>query len=330
MTSAREHTPEERMKPSDKLKVAVLMGGPGGEREVSLKSGKAVATALREAGHEVMSYNVTGRSFPSLEEMKPDVCFVALHGAFGEDGTAQELLEQMDIPYTGSGPIASRLGMDKIASKRLFIRHSVPTADYLVITPMHTFEEAAAQTEQFGYPVVCKPAASGSSLGVSIVRRPDELRGAIQTARQEGDVVLAERYVRGREFTVGVLEGEALPVIELVVGRQFFDYKAKYEDEHTRYLTPVSLLPTIYRKTCEAAMRAYHAIGCRHLARVDMVYGYDGRLYVLEVNTIPGFTPRSLFPMAAAEAGIPFAALCDRLVRAALRDAAAAQRRRTA
>ncbi len=318
------------MKSSEKLKVAVLMGGPSGEREVSLKSGTAVAAALQEAGHEVIRYSVTGRSFPALKEMRPDVCFIALHGAFGEDGGAQELLEDMGIPYTGSGPVASRLGMDKVASKRLFIRNSVPTADYLVIAPMHSLEEAAAQAEQFGYPLICKPATSGSSLGVSIIRGPDELAEGIQQARRESDTVLAERYVRGREFTVGVLEGEALPMIELVVGRQFFDYEAKYEDERTRYLTPVSLLPTIYRKACEAAERAYHVIGCRHMARVDMMYGYDGRLYVLEVNTIPGLTPRSLFPMAAAQAGIPFPGLCDRLVRAAVRDAAAVQRRRTA
>lgn len=310
------------MKQQDKLRVVVLMGGVGGERDVSLESGRAVADGLREAGHEAIPCDVTEPSLAGVRETKADACFVALHGTFGEDGTVQQLLENMDLPYTGSGPIASRLGMDKPATKRLLIRHSIPTADYFIISRMHGIEQTALQAEQFGYPLICKPAASGSSLGVSIVKEPAALPQAVALARQEGDTVLVERYVRGRELTVGVLEGEALPMIELVVGRQFFDYEAKYKDKRTRYITPVSLLPTLYRKASEAAVRAYEAIGCRHMARVDMIYGYDGKLYVLELNTIPGFTPRSLVPMAAAQVGISFPELCDRIVRAAVRDAA--------
>jgi D-alanine-D-alanine ligase len=304
------------------------MGGPSGERNVSLKSGRAVAEALRARGHEVLDYDVTGCALPGLAEQKPDVAFVALHGTFGEDGAVQQMLEDLGIPYTGSGPEASRMGMDKVSAKRLFVRHSISTADYMVIHPGTPEPVAAGQVQALGYPVVCKPAASGSSLGVNIVRRPSELADAIDEARRYDTRVLVERYVRGREFTVGVLDGEPLPMVEMVVRRAFFDYSAKYEDEATHYVTAVALLPTLYRKACRAAVRAYEAMGCRHMARVDLIYGYDGSLHVLELNTIPGFTPRSLLPMAAARAGIEFPALCEKLVRAALRDAAAAPLRR--
>ena len=311
-------------------RVAVLMGGPSGERKVSLKSGRAVSDALKLRGHDVIDYDVTGFDLPGLAELEPDVAFVALHGTFGEDGTVQQMLEDMGIPYTGSGPEASRAGMDKVATKRLFVRDSIPTADYVVIEPETTAPVAATEVEALGYPVVSKPAASGSSLGVSIVRRPDELADAVEEARQHDRRVLVERYVRGREFTVGVLDGEPLPMIELVVQRAFFDYTAKYEDAGTHYVTPVALLQTLYRRACRTAVRAYEAVGCRHMARVDMIYGYDGSLHVLELNTIPGFTPRSLLPMAAAGAGIEFPALCEMIVQAALRDAAVTARRLSA
>ncbi len=311
-----------------KLRVAVLMGGVGGERTVSLKSGHAVAAGLREAGHHVLPYEVESRSLAGLKDLRPDAAFIALHGPFGEDGGVQQMLEDMGIPYTGSGPRASRWGMNKLVSKRMFIRNSVPVADYFTVTHGESDEQAAAKLEQFGCPVVCKPVAAGSSLGVTIVKSPEQLPAALAAAREHSDTAMIERHLRGRELTVGVLEGEALPMVEVVSRRGFFDYEAKYHDEHTRYQTPVALLPTVYRRAAEAALRAYRALGCRHMARVDMIYGHKGELVVLEVNTIPGFTPRSLLPMAAAEEGIGFPALCDRLVRAAVRDAAAAARPR--
>jgi D-alanine-D-alanine ligase len=166
---------------------------------------------------------------------------------------------------------------------------------------------------------------------VSIVRSARDLPAALAAAREHDDYVLIERYVHGREFTVGVLEGRALPVVELVVGREFFDYAAKYEDANTRYVMPVALHANVYRRCSETAVRAYEALGCRHMARVDMLFGFDGGLYVLEVNTIPGLTSRSLLPMAAAEVGIGFPELCDRITRAALRtDEEEARRRRSA
>jgi len=320
------------MHANHRTRVAVLMGGIGGERTVSLKSGRAVVKGLQEAGYDVLPYEVNDTSLPGLQSLDPDVVFVALHGRFGEDGTVQELLEAMRLPYTGSGPEASRRGMDKVASKRLFVRHSVPTADYFAVSPTQQADAAVKQADQLGWPVVCKPACAGSSLGVSIVREAARMKAALEGARQHSATVLVERYVPAREFTAGVLDGEALPVIELIVPDEFFDYDAKYTDERTRYVTPVALLPTVYRRIVDVSLRAYHATGCRHVARVDVLYGHDATLNVLEVNTIPGLTPRSLLPMAAAQVGISFPELCHRTVQAALRDARedARLRRRTA
>ncbi len=309
------------MNDAHKPRVAVLMGGIGGEREVSLKSGQAVAAGLREVGYPVVPYQVTDPALSGLQALSPALAFIALHGRFGEDGTVQRILEDMGIPYTGSGPEASRTGMDKLASKRAFVRESVPTPDYFAIGPEHSLRLCRAQAERLGLPLVCKPACSGSSLGISIVRKVGALADSVELSRRESETVLLERYVRGREFTVGVLDGEALPMVELQVAGDFFDFDAKYKDPRTHYITQVSLLPTLYRKACRIAERAYQCIGCRHVARVDLMYGFDGRLYVLEVNTIPGLTPRSLLPMAAARAGISFPELCHRTVQAALRDA---------
>lgn len=310
------------------LRIAVLMGGVSGERAVSLKSGRAVTEALRHAGHEAIPYDVKDTELTGLSDLEPDAAFVALHGLFGEDGTVQRMLEQMGIPYTGSDPDASRVAMDKAASKAVFVLHAVPTPDYVILRAGQPTEAARGPGGGLDYPLVCKPANGGSSLGVSIVRKAEHLLPAVAAAREYDRTVIIEKYVRGREITIGVLEGEALPMIELITAREFFDYEAKYNDKRTRYVTPVALLPTVYRNACDVALRACRAIGCRHMARVDMVYGYDGSIYVLEVNTIPGFTERSLLPMAAAEAGTRFPELCDRIVRAALRDAAAARKRR--
>ncbi|MFP4175706.1 MAG: D-alanine--D-alanine ligase [Candidatus Brocadiia bacterium] len=315
---------------SNNTKVAVLMGGVSNEREISFKSGKAIATALQQTGYEVEPVDITDREIEAVEKVNPGVAFVALHGEFGEDGQVQQMLDRRGIPYTGSGPIASRAGMDKVASKRLFTRHSVPTADYAVISPETEAPEARRLADGLGYPLVCKPAVGGSSLGINVVDNGEDLPEAIAAARDSGPVegdfyeepdnVMLEKCIHGREFTVGVLDGRPLPVVEVRSEREFFDFEAKYSADDTEYIIPVAVLETVYRRMQEAAMRAYNALGCRHLARVDMMHGYDGQLYVLEVNTIPGFTPRSLLPMAADYAGIDFHELCDRLCGMALRD----------
>ncbi len=327
-----------------KHRIAVLMGGISNEREVSLKSGEAIAAALEDAGHRVFRVDVTDRNVDVLDAIGPDVVFVALHGAFGEDGQLQRLLERKGFPYTGSRPSASWLSMEKIASKRAFVWNSVPTADYLVVARDEAIGRIAAQAEELGYPLICKPPACGSSIGVSIARSQDELQHSIQNAlrcaehaeahdaRHAGgarrgsyaDCVLLERYMPGRELTVGILDDRPLPIVEVVHKRDLFDYQAKYSDENTEYTVPVSLLETLYKRAQEVSLRAYRSLGCRHFGRVDLIHGYDGGLYVLEVNTIPGFTPRSLLPMAAGHAGVGFVELCDRIVAMSLRDAARA------
>jgi D-alanine-D-alanine ligase len=310
------------------VKVAVLMGGLSNERDVSIKSGMAVVEGLREAGMTAVPFDVQDERLTGLQKAGADVAFLALHGAFGEDGAVQEMLEQMGLPYTGSGPEASYVGMDKAATKSAFVRHSIPTAGYFVARHGRKTSQVAHYARDLGYPLVCKPVCGGSSIGVSIVRGEADLDAALAQAWAEDDRAMLEMYVHGREMTVGVLEGRPLPMIELVSDREFFDFEAKYEDANTDYVTPVAMLPTIYRRATDAAVRAYHALRCRHMARVDLLYGHDGRLYVLEVNTIPGFTPRSLLPMAADHAGVGFPELCARIVRAALRDAAEQRHRR--
>jgi len=308
------------MNENRKLNIPVLMGGVSNERKVSLKSGKAVEKALQEAGHQVTTVDVKGRRVPDLSGLHPDVAFLALHGEFGEDGQIQNMLDARGIPYTGSGPDASRRAMDKIASKRTFVLNSIPTADYFTLESDEGMVDARNRARQLGFPLVCKPADGGSSLGVAVVKTEEELDGAVECAFENGDRLLMEEYVRGREFTVGVLDGEPLPMVEIVPKQEFFDYYAKYEDEETTYITPVALIESVYRKALKLGKRVYEALGCRHFARVDLLYGYDGQLYVLEVNTIPGFTPRSLLPMAAEEAGMGFTELCDLIVRLAARE----------
>jgi len=303
-----------------KYKIAVLMGGVSNERTVSLKSGKAVAGALAEKGHQVFPVDVTERSVDMLDAIRPEVAFVALHGEFGEDGQVQSLLEQKKIPYTGSGPEASRTGMDKVATKRAFIKNSVPTPDYMVVRRGEDVRRVAALSERLRYPLVCKPPSGGSSIGVRIIRSEAEFILAFQEA--SCDHILLERYVTGRELTMGVLDGEPLPITEVVPKQEFFDYHAKYTDEETAYITPAPLLESVYIRAQDVALRAYEAIGCRHLARVDFIEGQDGQFYVLEVNTVPGFTSRSLLPMAAARTGLEFGDLCESIVEMALRDAA--------
>jgi D-alanine-D-alanine ligase len=312
-----------------KCRIAVLMGGVSNEREISLKSGRSIAAALREAGHDVVPLEIKDeQDLQGVRGMRADCAFVALHGAYGEDGAVQARLDEWEIPYTGSGPRASELGMDKVLSKRAFVCHSVPTPDYVVLQPSSDTDRVLFLATQIGFPLVCKPARGGSSLGVSIVKSPSELSAAVRQAEantgQEAQLLL-ERHIHGREFTVGVVDGRPLPLVEIRSAEPFFNYEAKYYDEDTEYLIPVPLLHSVYRHALELGAGAYRALGCRHMARTDMMYGYDGRLYVLEVNTIPGFTPRSLLPMAAEHAGIPFSQLCERIVGKALQDARSRQ-----
>ncbi len=302
--------------------IAVLMGGVSDERNVSLKSGKAVAHALKTKGFRVSLIDLKERCIEPVEALNPDAAFIALHGEFGEDGQVQELLEDAGIPYTGSGPLASRIGMDKVISKRAYLKSGVPTPSYSVCYRDVEPNRIIAQAEAFGFPIVTKPTIGGSSIDVTISQSKKELSQAIDkwlsdqskySAAPDNNGLMIEKYIAGRELTVGVIDDTALPVVEIVSPGSFFDYQAKYEADDTEYILPVSLIESVYNKVCETALRAYKATGCRHMGRVDLIYGYDGEVYVLELNTIPGMTSRSLLPMAADYNGIDFASLCVRL-----------------
>ena len=295
--------------------IAVLAGGPSNEREISLRSGRAVHAALSREGVEAIFVDMHDDIDAVIRAYPMDVAFLALHGRFGEDGTVQRALEAAGIPYTGSGPEASRRALDKIKSKAIFVRNGIPTPHYLVYQAGTTRLEDLAV---LGLPVVVKPHAEGSSIGLGVARTKQELREAIDRALAFDSRLVVEEFIDGRELTVGILEEEPLPTVEIVTRGHLYDYAAKYNDPDTRYLAPAPIDPAISRAAGRIARRAHRAIGCRSFSRVDMMLDRTGGLFVLEVNTIPGMTERSLLPKAAAVAGCDFSALCVRLIRNAL------------
>jgi D-alanine-D-alanine ligase len=299
-------------------KIAVLMGGVSAEREVSLRSGKGIADALRSKGHDVREVDLKEESIAPVLADRPEVAFIALHGRFGEDGGVQSLLEEAGVPYTGSDPQASRAGMDKMASKCFFITHDVPTPPFRLVTTTQRWDQIDAAIQEAGLPLVVKPLRQGSSLGVSVARTAEEVAIGLAKAFKYGHQALLERHIRGREFTVGILDETPLPMLELRTGHEFMDFEAKYADSTTERIAHPDLPPETYERLQEIGLAAHRALGCRHLSRVDLMLEDDGCPYVLEVNTIPGFTERSWFPLAAAEAGLSFPDLCERLAELAL------------
>lgn len=309
------------------LTIAVLKGGISSEREVSLKSGAAVTRGLRTAGYDVIPVDVRDSELRELDTLPIDVAFIALHGTFGEDGGVQMLLENKGIPYTGSGVSASELAMDKLASKDMFVFHGVNTPSYVAVPEGESLSEHAVWVDKVGYPLVVKPPREGSSMGASIVRREGDVAPAFRSCYRFDDEALVEQFIQGRELTVGVIDHEPLPIIEIKTSREFYDYNAKYHAPDTQYILDPDLEPELAEEIKEMASRAFDALGCEGFGRVDFMLGLDGVPYVLEINTIPGFTERSLLPKAAAHAGIGFPQLCGRLARMALvtqRDQAAA------
>jgi D-alanine-D-alanine ligase len=297
-------------------KVAVLYGGRSSEREVSLKSGKGCAEALSGKGYDVALVDVDLEVADRLREAGAAVAFVALHGRYGEDGCIQGLLESMGIPYTGSGVLSSALGMNKTFSKLLFRDHGLSIPDYRVI-PLAEASRVTLAEIPFGLPAVVKPSSEGSSVGVHIVRQPDELRVAcVEAARYEGDVHV-ERYIRGAEVQVAVLDGVALGAIEIVPAREFYDYEAKYTAGTTQYFYPARISPETEERVSRAAEVAHRALGCSGVTRQDFIVDPSGEPYLLEVNTLPGMTRTSLVPKIAAGNGISFADLCERLLEGA-------------
>jgi D-alanine-D-alanine ligase len=305
------------------LRVAVLMGGRSAEREVSLNTGAQVAEALASGGHAVTRVDAGDADFiTKLAAVGADAVFICLHGRFGEDGTVQGLLELMDLPYVGSGVLASALAMDKVMSKHIFQCEGLRSPEYVALRRGRAHELDAVVLE-LGARTVVKPASEGSSVGMHIVHEPSELGPAVDDAFLHDDVVMVERFVPGVEVTVGVLGNDdpvALPTLQIEPVNEFYDYDSKYTPGGSRHIIPANVSEEARRICQRLAVGAHVALGCKGLSRADTIVGEDGLVYLLEVNTIPGMTSTSLFPDAARAAGIEFPALCDRLVRLALEE----------
>lgn len=291
-------------------KVAVLMGGRSAEREVSLETGQAVAAALRELGHEVAEVDAGKEMAIELDQLKPDVAFLALHGRGGEDGTVQGLLEVMRIPYTGCGVLASAVTIDKVVTKEILAFHGIPVVEDVVAEPDQDPERIADEVfSTISYPVMVKPPYEGSSIGVIKVDEPDALLPALKDVFSRDSRALIERYVDGRLLTVGILgrEPRVLPVLEIKVPQGFYDYRAKYQPGISEYQVPASLSPELSELATKIALESFNVLGCEGISRIDlMLEDCTERIMVLEVNTIPGMTATSLVPMAAASVGISF------------------------
>ncbi|MDD5281174.1 MAG: D-alanine--D-alanine ligase [Candidatus Omnitrophica bacterium] len=298
-------------------RVGVLMGGPSSERDISFKSGKAVLCALKECGIEAMGIDIVTDSKEEnirlLNNYNLDCAFIALHGRFGEDGSIQEILEKMDLPYTGSGVKASRLAMDKIGALNIFKAGKlyVPRSQFL---EKALYKKNRKFNNNLGFPVVVKPANHGSSIGLSIVEFEQEIPASIDLAFQFDERIVIEEYISGRELTVGVLDEKALPVIEIVPKHKFFDFEAKYQVGLTDYIIPASLSPQIAENVQQAALEAHKLLGCFGCSRTDIILSQDDIPFVLEINTIPGMTATSLLPKAARVLGIDFNHLCLKLL----------------
>ncbi len=295
-------------------KVGVLFGGRSAEREVSLKSGSMVLKALQGRGVDAHAFDPAERGLDALKAEGFERVFIALHGRYGEDGTMQGALELMGIPYTGSGVLASSLAMDKWRTKVIWQAAGIPTPRYEL---MQADTDFAAVVQRLGLPIMVKPANEGSSIGMSKVKRAEDLAAAYTLAAKYDEIVIAEQFIEGSELTAGVLGRTPLPVIKLETAREFYDYEAKYISDDTRYILPCGLSAAAEAELQAGGLRAFDALGCRGWGRVDLMMDRDGRPYFLEVNTSPGMTDHSLVPMAARHAGIPFDELCVRILASA-------------
>lgn len=299
------------------LKVAVLYGGTSAERAVSLQSGDAVAKGLTEAGHDVCLIDTKESYLDALVNGKFDCAFIALHGRGGEDGVMQGLLESINLPYTGSGVAASALAMDKHCSKVVMAAAGVPVAPSITLNRADAVHSEAI-VAQLGLPIFVKPVREGSSVGMSKVTCAAQLAEAIALARQFDKQVLLEAFLAGKEYSVPILDGKALPVIGLQSATDFYDYAAKYERDDTQYALPSGLSDKDEALAQSIAEQASATLGCTGWCRVDVMANGDGELFVLEVNTSPGMTSHSLVPMAAASIGMSFSDLVDEIVKLAV------------
>lgn len=334
------------------MKIAVLLGGTSAERDVSITTGMAIAKALKANGHTVEALDcaygdrkidfessaasVIKATPPDIEREKAaldrnifktvdyliaqkfDIAFIALHGGYGENGQLQAVLELSRIPYTGSNSLASAIGMDKHLSKLMFLSAGVPTAPWYHARRHQPLERG--EVEKLGLPLVVKPNAQGSTVGLSIINTWDDLDAALATADRYSDSVLLEQFVPGRELTVTVLGDEVLPVVEIIPESGFYDYESKYQSGRTRYVTPAELPEDLAAEIQAATLRGFRAIGCSGYARIDFRLREDRQYFCLEVNTLPGMTPTSLVPKAAKARGIEFPELMERIIRMGMGD----------
>jgi D-alanine-D-alanine ligase len=315
------------------LRVAVLKGGPSLERQVSLRSAARVEDALERLGAEVVPIDVDAALVERLRESGADVAFVALHGRGGEDGTVQEILEIVGMPYTGSAVLACMRCMDKVLTKHLLVGAGLPTPDFFAFSEVAFRELGAAEAlpaieERLGFPIVVKPAAQGSALGIKFAASPEDVPGALVAAFSYDSRVLLERHVKGRELAVSVLEREgrveALPVVEARPRQEyFFDFEARYEIGKTDYVCPAELGDELTSRTQQLAVDVFRLLGCFGFARVDMILAEDERLQVLEAQAIPGLTETSLLPQAAEAGGVTFERLVQLMLEQALERAGA-------
>ena len=300
-----------------KLKIAVLTGGIGSERDISIQSGQCVSQALTSGGFDVVTADIQPDNLDILEDNSIDVFFPALHGEFGEDGRLQQILQDKSLVYTGSGPIASKLAFDKMTSKKLFAEAGVTTPAAIEFNADSDIRQLEIQLKLLADEYVVKPIREGSSVGVRIVTDMQEvISAAEQTLKEFGDCMI-EQFIPGKEITVGILEEQTLPIIEIRSKTGFYDYQAKYIDEQTEYLFDTITQPALITQIEQEAMDCFCALGCRQFARVDFILSDEAIAYALEVNTIPGFTTHSLLPKAAAKAGLTMSDLCSKIVEAA-------------
>ncbi|RZS76937.1 D-alanine--D-alanine ligase [Pigmentiphaga kullae] len=297
-------------------KVGVLYGGKSAERDVSIMSGTGVHKALRSAGVEAHLFDTGVRSLAELAEERFDRVFIALHGRYGEDGTIQGALELLRVPYTGSGPLASALAMDKTMTKRIWVHEGLPTPRFETLDRQ---SDLAAVAARLGLPLIVKPPHEGSTIGVTKVTDLAGMRAAYDLAAEYDEHVLAEAFIQGRELTVAVLGtgagARALPVVEIVAPEGNYDYEHKYFTDDTRYLCPAQLPPAVTQRVQEISEAAYRVLGCEGWGRVDVMLDADNQPYLLEVNTSPGMTGHSLVPMAAAADGMNYETLCVEILK---------------
>lgn len=299
------------MEARDYGRVVVLYGGASTEREVSLKSGAAVFAALRSQGIDAHALDADRKLPEALAQGRYDRAFIALHGRYGEDGVVQGLLEWLGVPYTGSGVLASALGMDKLRTKWVLKAAGIPVAEHVIL---HRLEDCRSAEAELGLPAIVKPAREGSSIGVSKVRRTEDWPAAWHEAARYGGPVFAEAFIDGPEVTAAVLGTQVLPLVRLETTHEFYDYEAKYLSDTTRYQCPAGLDPKLEERMQTYARRTFDALGATGWGRVDFMINHAGDPYVLEINTVPGMTDHSLVPMAAKAAGIDFRQLCRNIL----------------